>query len=114
MSGGSGSGSGATGRYGLCQVCPEDCEAGLAAVKKANETSQLGSLPLGSLVFDIELDGVDISMPFFRDCLSDAPVDGADNIKSISTWAVAIGKKAQHVCKHVYKRACLQTRFVNR
>ncbi|KAJ7443534.1 hypothetical protein FB451DRAFT_1376668 [Mycena latifolia] len=152
MSGGSGSGSGAMyyekelkellrifhilGRYGLCQVCPEDCEAGLAAVDEANETSQPGSLPPGSLVF--ELDGVDISMPFFRDCLSDVPVDGADNIKSLSSWAVTSGKKgsksarlrqrsnsggrwrnsifshlAQHVCKHVYKRACLQTSLVS-
>ncbi|KAJ7440035.1 hypothetical protein FB451DRAFT_1191822 [Mycena latifolia] len=71
----------------------EDCEAGLEAVNEANETSQPGSLLPGSLVFDIELDGVDISMPFFRDCLSDVPVDGADNIKSLSTWAVTSGKK---------------------
>ncbi|KAJ7447684.1 hypothetical protein FB451DRAFT_1375588 [Mycena latifolia] len=64
----------------------------LSTSNEANETSQPGSLPPGSLVFNMELDGlgVDISMPFFRDCLSDAPVDGTDNIKSLSTWA---GKK---------------------
>ncbi|KAJ6603173.1 hypothetical protein B0H10DRAFT_2440555 [Mycena sp. CBHHK59/15] len=71
----------------------DDCEAGLAAVNEIDNSSESGS-PLGSLAFDIERDGVDITIPFFRDCLSDEPVPGADEIRSLSTWVGTSGKTA--------------------
>ncbi|KAJ6456253.1 hypothetical protein DFH09DRAFT_1116173 [Mycena vulgaris] len=71
----------------------DDCEAGLAAVNEIDDSSESDS-PLGSLAFDIEHDTVDITSPFFRDCLSDEPVPGADEIRSLSTWVGTSGKTA--------------------
>ncbi|KAJ6540174.1 hypothetical protein DFH09DRAFT_1396360 [Mycena vulgaris] len=71
----------------------DDCEAGLAAVNEIDDSSESGP-PLGSLAFDIERDGVDITIPFFRDCLSDEPVPGADEIRSLSTWVGTSGMTA--------------------
>ncbi|KAJ6553716.1 hypothetical protein DFH09DRAFT_1085475 [Mycena vulgaris] len=66
---------------------------GLATVNEIDDSSESGS-PLGSLAFDIERDAVDIIIPFFRDCLSDEPVPGAEEIRSPSTWVGTSGKTA--------------------
>ncbi|KAJ6545840.1 hypothetical protein DFH09DRAFT_1321376 [Mycena vulgaris] len=63
----------------------DDCEAGLAAVNEIDDSPESGS-PLDSLAFDIERDAVDITILFFYDCLSDEPVPGADEIRSLSIW----------------------------
>ncbi|KAJ6563615.1 hypothetical protein DFH09DRAFT_1315336 [Mycena vulgaris] len=73
----------------------DDCEAGLAAVNEIDDSSESGS-PLGSLAFDIERDGVNITIPFFRDCLSDEPVPGADEIRS-SSLISRIGRRAVEI-----------------
>ncbi|KAJ6548092.1 hypothetical protein DFH09DRAFT_1281570 [Mycena vulgaris] len=62
-------------------------------VAQVDDSSGSGS-PLGSLAFDIEYDSVNISIPFFRDWLSDEPVPGADEIRSLSTWVGTSGKTA--------------------
>jgi hypothetical protein len=62
----------------------EEAEAGLAAL---NELGGESISPPGALFFDTEGDGVDLSIPFFRDLLNDTPVDGADEIRSLSSWA---------------------------
>ncbi|KAJ6611582.1 hypothetical protein B0H10DRAFT_2223869 [Mycena sp. CBHHK59/15] len=58
----------------------DDCEAGLAAVNDTSGSSE-SDAPFGSLDFSIEREGVDITNPYFRDCLSDEPVQGADKIR---------------------------------
>ncbi|KAJ6617625.1 hypothetical protein B0H10DRAFT_2218356 [Mycena sp. CBHHK59/15] len=69
----------------------DDCEAGLAAVNDTSGSSE-SDAPFGSLDFSIEREGVDITNPYFRDCLSDEPVQGADKIGSLSTWGASAGK----------------------
>ncbi|KAJ7023185.1 ribonuclease H-like domain-containing protein [Mycena alexandri] len=58
---------------------------GLAAVNELD--TEGASSPPGETHFETAKDGVDLTIPFFRDLLSDEPVVGADKIGSLSDWA---------------------------
>ncbi|KAJ7270344.1 hypothetical protein C8J57DRAFT_1605306 [Mycena rebaudengoi] len=65
------------------------CEAGLAAVNLpyTEDTDPApGSLPAATYLAATR-DGVATGLPFFRDLLSDAPIPGADDIRSLANWA---------------------------
>ncbi|KAJ7272324.1 hypothetical protein C8J57DRAFT_1467796 [Mycena rebaudengoi] len=65
------------------------CEAGLAAVNLVDSgaTTTPTLSQVADTTIDFQRDGVDITMPFFRDVLSDKPVAGANEIGSISDWS---------------------------
>ncbi|KAJ7215248.1 hypothetical protein C8J57DRAFT_1255530 [Mycena rebaudengoi] len=70
-----------------------ECEAGLAALNSAL-TDDSGDSALSDLDdLDVEAtiplwrDGVDITLPFFRDLVTDKPVDGANKVSSLSNWS---------------------------
>jgi hypothetical protein len=66
------------------------CEAGLAAVNLVDADDETSST-LPQLTPDTTIgsrrDGVDITMPFFRDVLSDKPIPGANEIGSLADWS---------------------------
>ncbi|KAJ7883637.1 hypothetical protein B0H14DRAFT_3857252 [Mycena olivaceomarginata] len=52
----------------------------------------ISSYSLYSTELEQRRDGVDITLPFFRDLLSDKPIDGADAIRSIGEGSKSGGK----------------------
>ncbi|KAJ7441275.1 hypothetical protein B0H11DRAFT_1933023 [Mycena galericulata] len=72
-----------------------ECEAGLAALNDVDDADEAGGLTgsFASKILDLCCDGVEITLPFFRDLLADKPVDSADAIRSLSEWSagVAVG-----------------------
>ncbi|KAJ7256409.1 ribonuclease H-like domain-containing protein [Mycena rebaudengoi] len=62
-----------------------ECQAGLEALNSVNDLHN--SILAGSTPYQPTLeshrDGVDIHLPFFKDLLSDKPVEGADSIRSL-------------------------------
>ncbi|KAJ7508054.1 hypothetical protein B0H11DRAFT_1902365 [Mycena galericulata] len=66
-----------------------ECEVGLAALNDVDDADESDGLTgsFASKTLDLRRDGVDITLPFFRDLLADKPVDGADAIRSLSEWS---------------------------
>ncbi|KAJ7256435.1 hypothetical protein C8J57DRAFT_1473059 [Mycena rebaudengoi] len=66
-----------------------ECQAGLEALDSVNDDFH-NSILAGSTPYQPTLeshrDGVDIRLPFFKDLLSDKPVEGADSIRSLGDW----------------------------
>jgi hypothetical protein len=65
-------------------------EAGLVALNTIETTDSPSgpSFPaIGATTIDSHYDGVDITLPFFKDLLSDKPVAGANAIGSLATWS---------------------------
>ncbi|KAJ7789013.1 hypothetical protein B0H14DRAFT_2627683 [Mycena olivaceomarginata] len=69
-----------------------ECEAGLAALNAVDSDEDISSSSLYSTELEQRRDGVDITLPFFRDLLSDKPIDGADAIRSIGEGSKNGGK----------------------
>ncbi|KAJ7841711.1 hypothetical protein B0H14DRAFT_3140133 [Mycena olivaceomarginata] len=69
-----------------------ECEAGLAALNAVDSDEDISSSSLYSTELEQRQDGVDITLPFFRDLLSDKPIDGADAIRSIGEGSKSGGK----------------------
>ncbi|KAJ7256333.1 ribonuclease H-like domain-containing protein [Mycena rebaudengoi] len=65
------------------------CEAGLAAINSSDtDEGDLTSPALdGDSFLAATRDGVDTGLPFFRDLLVDAPIAGANDIRSLGNWA---------------------------
>jgi hypothetical protein len=75
-----------------CPTVTLECQAGLQALNAAEDEDEDEDepVPSGSLVqttLDVDRDGVDIRLPFFRDLLADTPVPGADAIRSLADWS---------------------------
>ncbi|KAJ7613363.1 hypothetical protein DFH06DRAFT_1370699 [Mycena polygramma] len=66
----------------------DDAEAGLAAL---NDTDGACISPPRAVHFATQNNGVDITIPFFRDLLSDTPLTGADQVRSLSSWTEKSG-----------------------
>jgi hypothetical protein len=68
-----------------------ECEAGLAALDSMNDDDGSDNAPppgsVSSSTLPLDRDGVDIRLPFFRDLLSDKPLEGADAIRSLGEWS---------------------------
>jgi hypothetical protein len=66
-----------------------ECQAGLDALNSVNDDLH-NSILAGSTPYQPTLeshrDGVDIRLPFFKDLLSEKPVEGADSIRSLGDW----------------------------
>ncbi|KAJ7208409.1 hypothetical protein C8J57DRAFT_1734064 [Mycena rebaudengoi] len=85
-------GAGTEGEVPQASFTPE-CEAGLAALNSAltddsgdSALSDLDDLDMEATI-PLRRDGVDITLPFFRDLLTDKPVDGANKVTSLSIWS---------------------------
>jgi hypothetical protein len=66
------------------------CELGLAALnceEDGNDTTQSPSQSTRSTTMSSRRNGVDITLPFFRDLLSDVPISGADEVVSLGDWS---------------------------
>ncbi|KAJ7279167.1 hypothetical protein C8J57DRAFT_1502985 [Mycena rebaudengoi] len=85
-------GTGTEGEEPRVSFTPE-CEAGLAALNSAltddSGDSALSDLDDSDVEATIPLrhDSVDVTLPFFRDLLTDKPVDGANKVTSLSNWS---------------------------
>lgn len=83
-----------------------ECEAELAALNDVDDADEAGSLTgsFASKILDLCCDGVEITLPFFRDLLADNPVDSSDAIRSLSEWSAGVavdgekGKKGEKNC----------------
>jgi hypothetical protein len=64
----------------------------LAALNAVDSDEDISSSSLYSTELEQRRDGVDITLPFFRDLLSDKPIDGADAIRSIGEDSKSGGK----------------------
>ncbi|KAJ6569104.1 hypothetical protein B0H19DRAFT_1065879 [Mycena capillaripes] len=64
------------------------CEDGLAAVNfvDPDDTAPTTSPSFAETEINSRRDGVDITLPFFRDLLSDKPIPGAHEIGSLGDW----------------------------
>ncbi|KAJ7429123.1 hypothetical protein B0H11DRAFT_1945827 [Mycena galericulata] len=69
-----------------------ECEAGLAALNDVDDADEAGGLTssFASKILDLCCDGIEITLPFFRDLLADKPVDSADAIRSLSEWSTGV------------------------
>ncbi|KAJ7673239.1 ribonuclease H-like domain-containing protein [Mycena polygramma] len=68
-------------------VTPE-CEAGLSALNDAEpDDDDVLAIEDASKSLHTRRDGIDITLPFFRDLLADTPVAGAETIRSLSDWS---------------------------
>ncbi|KAK7050670.1 hypothetical protein R3P38DRAFT_3174151 [Favolaschia claudopus] len=66
------------------------CEAGLEALNNSTDDDYAPATSSSSVfgtTLDTHRDGVDTRLAYFRDLLSDQPVNGADAIRSISDWS---------------------------
>ncbi|KAJ6543470.1 hypothetical protein B0H10DRAFT_1970404 [Mycena sp. CBHHK59/15] len=78
------------------------CEAGLAAVNlvEADDATSSTLPQFTDTTISSRRDGVDIRLPFFHDVLSDKPIPGANEIRSLADWSeratgsTEAGKKA--------------------
>ncbi|KAJ7493042.1 hypothetical protein B0H11DRAFT_1911478 [Mycena galericulata] len=70
----------------------DECEAGLVVLNDADDADDAGGLTgsFASKILDLCCDGVEITLPFFRDWLADKPVDSADAIRSLSEWSAEV------------------------
>ncbi|KAF8210054.1 hypothetical protein K438DRAFT_1753657 [Mycena galopus ATCC 62051] len=68
---------------------PEKCEAGLAVLNAAdsNHAGEVNSISFAAETIANSRDGVDITVPFFKDLLADSPVEGANAIRSLADWS---------------------------
>ncbi|KAK7015435.1 hypothetical protein R3P38DRAFT_3204718 [Favolaschia claudopus] len=83
------------------------CEAGLEALNNSTDDDYAPATSSSSVfgtTLDTHRDGVDTRLAYFRDLLSDQPVNGADAIRSISDWSKDT----------VYKRLALEPKIKNR
>ncbi|KAJ7307791.1 ribonuclease H-like domain-containing protein [Mycena albidolilacea] len=72
-----------------------ECEVGLAVLNAVDSDEDISSSSLYSTELEQRRDGVDITLPFFGDLLSDKPIDGADAIRSIGEGRKS-GRKAKN------------------
>ncbi|KAJ7450717.1 hypothetical protein B0H11DRAFT_1928121 [Mycena galericulata] len=87
-----------------------ECEAELAALNDVDDADEAGGLTgsFSSKILDLCCDGVEITLPFFRDLLADNPVDSADAIRSLSEWSAGVavdGEKGEKGGKTAGKTA---------
>ncbi|KAF8175066.1 hypothetical protein K438DRAFT_1939776 [Mycena galopus ATCC 62051] len=66
-----------------------ECEAGLAVLNAAdsNHSGEVDSIFFGAETIATSRDGVDITVPFFKDLLANSPVEGADAIRNLADWS---------------------------
>ncbi|KAJ6522803.1 hypothetical protein DFH09DRAFT_1330392 [Mycena vulgaris] len=64
-------------------------EAGLEALNTIDspDAPSSSSTAVGATSIDSHNDGVDITLPFFRDLLADKPIPGANVIQSLADWS---------------------------
>jgi hypothetical protein len=63
-----------------------ECEAGLEALN-VNADHEKVTIPDASTTLEVRHNGIDVTLPFFRDLLSEKPVQGADAIHGLAGWS---------------------------
>ncbi|KAJ6527844.1 hypothetical protein DFH09DRAFT_1285604 [Mycena vulgaris] len=69
--------------------CESASEVGLEALNTIDppDASSSSFTAVGATSIDSHNDGVDITLPFFRDLLADKPIPGANMIQSLADWS---------------------------
>ncbi|KAF8199414.1 hypothetical protein K438DRAFT_1759304 [Mycena galopus ATCC 62051] len=84
-----------------------ECEAGLAVLNAAdlNHSGEVDSIFAATETIATSRDGVDITVPFFKDLLANSPVEGADAIRSLADWSGGVrpNNSAKKVASLVYR-----------
>ncbi|KAF8176825.1 ribonuclease H-like domain-containing protein [Mycena galopus ATCC 62051] len=73
-------------------------DAGLTALNTENPSDPTSNAfpALGATSIDPHHDGVDITLPFFRDLLSDKPISGASVVGSLANWSEQRDEASSH------------------
>ncbi|KAJ7779379.1 hypothetical protein DFH07DRAFT_765665 [Mycena maculata] len=84
-----------------------ECEVELAALNDVDDADEAGGLTgsFSSKILDLCFDGVEITLPFFRDSLPDNPVDSADALSEWSAGVAVDGEKGKKGGKTAGKTA---------